>query len=552
MTSNRLAIRFMMAAIILACSIPPVFAGGPLLICDPATGTPFAYPAGTTPVFTDPGTMGPLTNAQADALTAAGFAEWSGVTTSTFDAAVTADIAFDVTFANVSTIIGTENGHGGFDIIYDDDGSIISGFFGAPPGVLGIASPDFASGCDINESWAVVNGAAVDPSDAGGASFGGVFTHEFGHAINLAHSQTNGAIVFRGDATGPSGCATPYAGSAGFSDMETMYPFIDPSAGSIGIDMATIEHPDDVASISNVYPAAGWPATLGSITGRVFLSDSITEVTGVNVIARNLDDPFADAISALSGDFTQGTLGADGRYTFNGLAPGASYAIYIDGIVAGGFSTTPFPLSGDREEFFNDSSEGADPDLDERCAVVGIQATSPAAVADIIINSLPPLPPDPNEPNDSVAAATAISCGFTSSEANIDPLGDVDFYTFTLNNAQLVSIDIDASILGSSLDSTLGLFDSVPALITTSDDDPAPGEPDSLDSFINRTLSAGTYFIAVSSFSDFTFDGVDAGSTGIYSLNLECAPPPVVVPNCLSAGILLATAASSRVIFRVG
>jgi hypothetical protein len=177
-------------------------------------------------------------------------------------------------------------------------------------------------------------------------------------------------------------------------------------------------------------------------------------------------------------------------------------------------------------------SEGADPDLDDRCAVVGVPATSPAAVADIIINSLPP---DPNEPNDSSAAATEIACGFTSSETNIDPLGDVDFYTFTLVDDQLVSIDIDANILGSSLDSTLGLFDSVPALITTSDDDPAPGEPSSVDSFISTALAAGTYFIATSSFPDFTFDGVDAGSTGIYLLNLECAPPPVVAPNCLSA-----------------
>ena len=46
-----------------------VWAGGPLLIFDGATRTPYSYPPGDVDVFTDLGSMGPLTNAESDVLT---------------------------------------------------------------------------------------------------------------------------------------------------------------------------------------------------------------------------------------------------------------------------------------------------------------------------------------------------------------------------------------------------------------------------------------------------------------------------------------------------
>jgi hypothetical protein len=506
------------------------FAGGPLIIFDPATRTPYAYPAGVVGVFTDLGRMGPLTNAQSDTLTAAGLAEWTGVATSFFAAAIAGRVDLgtgpvDITHVTASSVVGAFNG-GGIHIIYDDSGLITSSFFGAPPGVLGIAGPDFSrTGTpELLESWVVVNGAAVDPFDVGGASFAGVYTHEFGHAINLAHTQTNGAIWFFGDDSGPSGCVTPYGGSPTAADVETMYPFLNPSAGGVGVEQATVNVLDDRAAISNLYPTGGWPSSAGTITGRIFLSDGATEVTGVNVIARNVAAPYEDAISALSGDLTQHRVGPDGLYTLNGLAPGADYVVYIDGIVRGGFSTAPADVP--TEEFWNGVAESADPGVDAVCDVVPVTAVAGAsAVADVVMNRLPP---DLNEPNDAFAQATSISCPFASAGTTVNPPGDVDFYEFSAAAGDIVTVDIDADETGSTLDPLLAVFDGTGAFLMISDDDPAPGEPATLDPFVGLVIpTTGRFFVGVSAFRDFGFDGGGDGlTTGVYDLSVTCMRSP--------------------------
>ena len=145
--------------------------------------------------------------------------------------------------------------------MYDNDGTITYNFFGAPPGVLGIASPEFAvtGSPELLESWVVINGSAADPADVSGASYAAVFTHEFGHTINLAHTQTNGGIGYFGDSNSPGGCPAPYPpGFPPFSGFETMYPFIDPTPGSVGPDQATVNVLDDIEAISDIYPGKLW------------------------------------------------------------------------------------------------------------------------------------------------------------------------------------------------------------------------------------------------------------------------------------------------------
>ncbi|HXV13607.1 MAG TPA: T9SS type A sorting domain-containing protein [Candidatus Krumholzibacteria bacterium] len=366
-------------------------AGGPLAIFDPATQTPYAYP-GLVSMYTDNDPMfsltGPVSNADADARVADGAAQWTGVATSSLTMVVAGDFASiglpDINLGNLGLVYGAFNG-GGYHVIYDHDGSITASLAG--PGVLGFSGPEWATGAALDESFAVLNGATVDPGDAMGLWWQGVFTHEFGHGINLAHTQCNGAVVFFGDDEGPAGCALPYGGLPTIAQIETMYPFIDPSflTGS-GPDQGTVDLLDDRSSVSDVYPAGAWPLGYGTISGTIYLPNGVTEITGANVIVRNLADPFGDCSSMLSGAFTQGDLGPDGRYTFNGLTPGQTYVVYVDEIVAGGFSTPPSLLPGP-EEFYNAPNETGDSDTDDKCASTGITAILDTNQdADIIFN----------------------------------------------------------------------------------------------------------------------------------------------------------------------
>lgn len=393
--------RFGLLTLAVAVALAPTaaFAGGPLLVFDPANDVPYAYDTSApVPVYTDLGPLGPATNATADTAVQDAIAQWSGVATATLSLSNVGDVGLvglgDIaTATDAANVVGVFNG-GGIHVIYDDTGAIAFDFFGAPPGVLGIASPDFATGAVIDESWVYLNGTTVDATDTNLDDWIGVITHEFGHSINLAHTETNGAVGFFGDSATPGTCPSPYSGPGLFvDDIETMYPFIDPSDGTgTGPFQATIEHPDDVSALSDIYPAAGWPQDFGTISGTVFDADGVTPVTGVNVIIRNLADPFADANSQLSGNDTQGDVGPDGRFEFNGLTPGAEYVVYIDDIDAGGFSTTPTGLTID-EEWWN-AAESADPDVDAVCDVTGIVATAGSASnADIILTDPGPVLP---------------------------------------------------------------------------------------------------------------------------------------------------------------
>ena len=111
--------------------------------------------------------------------------------------------------------------------------------------------------------------------------------------------------------------------------VETMYPFFfGPAFGTESLAL------DDTTEISRLYPEAGYFASTASVAGSIFAPNGTTRLSGINVIARNVANPFLDAVSALSGDFTDETDSAAspvvGTYRFTGLTPGAQYAVYVD------------------------------------------------------------------------------------------------------------------------------------------------------------------------------------------------------------------------------
>ncbi len=81
-----------------------------------------------------------------------------------------------------------------------------------------------------------------------------------------------------------------------------------------------------------------------------------------------------------------------GTYLIEGLTPGADYAVYVDEILAGGFSTTPFtPLPGP-EEFYNGVNESFDSNIDDPSVftAVNVAAGNTATGIDILFNTFNP------------------------------------------------------------------------------------------------------------------------------------------------------------------
>lgn len=365
-------------------------AGGPLFVVPSGGALKPARWEGTVKVYTDQGPLGALDNATATKLVANTIKQWSSVPTSSFRAVIAGQIPFDVTGANAGQIIGASNG-GGIQVIFDSDGSVLSDFMGAGPGVLGIASPEFLAregSNEIVEGWVIVRGEDdykdFWPDYTPGEPTSGVVTHEFGHAIGLAHTQTNGYYSRNqgnpdlGTIDGPEQAGPDQCGKVAryptMAEIETMYPMIDPFPWSRTYnspEMATVNVADDMAALSSIYPAANYARTTGTLKGRIVAQDGASELTGINVIARRIDqgNPM-DAMSRISGDLTQGLLGPDGNFTMTGLVPGASYVVYIDQIADGGFSTPKAILLGP-EEYWN-ANESGDATRDDACAATPI------------------------------------------------------------------------------------------------------------------------------------------------------------------------------------
>ena len=407
----RRAWRCGLVAVAACACIAPALAGGPLYVVPSGGALKPARWEGTVKVYTDQGTLGALDNATANKLVANAVKQWSAVPTSSFRAEIAGPLPFDVNGVNAGQIIGMPNG-GGIQVIYDSDGSVINDFIGAGEGVLGIASPEYLESegsTRIVEGWVIIRGEedykSFWPDYTYGEPTSGVVTHEFGHAINLAHSQTNGyyarnhgdpnlGIPDGPEQAGPDQCGKVVATYPTADQIETMYPLIDPFPWNptYNSPQMAIVDADDKAALSSLYPAANYVSTTGTLTGRVVAKDGTSELTGINVIARRTDqgNPF-DAMSRISGDLTQGALGPDGKFTMTGLVPGASYVVYIDQLADGGFSTPKAILLGP-EEYWN-SGESGDAAADNACVStpISLKAGEVRAI-EIAVNGVPRAP----------------------------------------------------------------------------------------------------------------------------------------------------------------
>ena len=296
----------------------PLLVGGPSLPGQPQKeGQPFHW-GGNTQAFnsttmtlsywTDMGNLGGQTNAAADGLVDAAFKSWQDVTTANINFSKAGKLGQDVTSANAMTVLDAVRDcrtlpgppAGGIaqpvSVVYDTDGSIFSALGEDPNMVLGFASalcPSSDGANNIyNRGGAVLNGKFIDGVDTASNpevtldEFKSVFIHEFGHMIGLDHTQINLQCL-----TGSSVCTTD-----DLAGVPIMFPVL--------ISAKTVPTTDDVAGLSVLYPeTVNDPAnlhvpfnTMGRIQGRVFFSDRQVQAQGLDVIARQVDDPTTPTI----------------------------------------------------------------------------------------------------------------------------------------------------------------------------------------------------------------------------------------------------------------
>ena len=132
-----------------------------------------------------------------------------------------------------------------------------------------------------------------------------------------------------------------------------------------------------------------------------------------------------------------------------------------------------------------------------------------------------------NTISEAVNTKVSLAEPITISEA-IDSLTDVDIYQFELDAGNTISLDIDAAEIDSELDSVLQIFNADGEKLATNDDASAPDENPTLDSYLEFTaLTAGSYYVGVSSYGNFDYDSINASNnfsndfgntTGSYNL----------------------------------
>jgi hypothetical protein len=271
-------------------------AGGPQVIGNQVLGTegrPILWDQQYMPILyvTDGGTLGPLTNLQANQRVQQAFDSWASVSTAS------------ISFQNIGSMSGVPNGdvrtahdfnqvisdcQNGLEtaVVYDSDGSLFLDLY-SDPSVIG-----FAGICAVSTDGYILSAvAALNGSYANlGQEFDAAMMHEFGHIIGLDHSQIECLNTCSTDDL----AATP-----------TMYPIL------LGPEQSLLA-PDDVAWVSTLYPGPAFTTSYGHVSGTIFFSDGETPVQGANIVFRDVNHPRANVFSVVSG------------YRFTGN-PGQSY-----------------------------------------------------------------------------------------------------------------------------------------------------------------------------------------------------------------------------------
>lgn len=372
MTALRRCASLVLAGTLLLPALLP--AGGHMSVFN---GQPVRYRPDVTIVYhLDKGAMGQFSNAVARNIASTSFQTWQDVATATI-AFQLDSLSVDVNGSNFQTYLSMPDGSNYSDglnpIVFDHDGSIIDGLIGAgaSANVIGFAGSAFANaGPNAGfyvEGHAVMNGTMA-VTQFTEAEFKSTFVHEFGHFIGLDHSQVN--APFAGDANGPNDQYLP-----------TMYP----TSSDDDTQLATL-NPDDIASVSRLYPVASFASTTGTISGTVTRSDN-APVRGAVVVAVNVADSLLSQYSTVTDYLQQGS----GAFSISGL-PAGTYWLKMEPVrpaFIGGSSVGPYAddLTGlsfvnpVTAEYYNGAGEGSNPATDTASSRVTLTVSAGAGTA---------------------------------------------------------------------------------------------------------------------------------------------------------------------------
>lgn len=333
----------------------------------PITGKPIGWATPQSiPYSIDEGGLGQLNNQQATDLVEAMMAVWENEGGGAFHFVNQGSIGDDVTVGNlkdhVDNSVCTDNIppkilsmiQGQSPIIFDTDGSIIDAMSGpgASRKIVGKAAFRCFKGTlsdpqGVTQAFLIMNGRFIDgqadPVDLPVNVYAGVILHELGHYLGLHHSMVNEEIY--------AGVLNGIQSSEDSKYIPVMYPLILPNSVA-----STVLKPDDQSILRELYPNSG--DALLDISGTITSSDG-KPVRSANVVARRVDDPLCQAVSAISGRECTPMLSSNnmpsvlsencgssqllGDYVVHGLNAG-QYSVEVSEIVdQGGARQNMFP-----------------------------------------------------------------------------------------------------------------------------------------------------------------------------------------------------------------
>jgi hypothetical protein len=292
------------------------YAGGPSILEGPGGNTPVTYQNPAITLHVEDGTLGTLSNTDANIFINEAFSLWNNVNTSTINLTIdTALINTDINISNFESYIPDVDGtvfHSDDNlnpVVYDNNGEIIDAYFGigASEDIIGFAASIYTFGSSyFDEGYAVINGKDLGLTNT---TFKLLIAHEIGHFFGLDHTQVNidNQETYPGF---PRFCST-----SNLENYPLMYPFVCRDVESL--------HADDVSAVSALYPETNINDNFGILEGR-FLDQSGNPVLGANIWVENTVT--GETYSVISDYLKQGT----GYYKL--YLPAGTYTLHANSI----------------------------------------------------------------------------------------------------------------------------------------------------------------------------------------------------------------------------